>query len=205
MTLTAGRGNECIDWQIAQVHVAVLPIGDVKTEWNSTVELLELAYRFREFTHEWLKNAKYSDYRPFCTTQDEWSVVKYVMDVLRSFRYWTLCMLKRHLWTLHNVITVYNVRFDHMDVIMQAVVPKRTQWKENLYCAVKVACQMVSKYYTEVTPTTGMLLISANILKPFRKLWSFRKCDTEFDINSKVKTSYTSQYTSELGANKSEF
>ena len=57
-----------------------------------------------------------------------------------------------------------------MDVIMQAVVPKRTQWKENLYCAVKVACQMVSKYYTEVTPTTGMLLISANILKPFRKL-----------------------------------
>jgi hypothetical protein len=34
---------------------------------------------------------------------------------------------------------------------------------------VKLAQQKLSKYYAEVTPTTGMLLISAHILLPFHK------------------------------------
>jgi hypothetical protein len=63
-----------------------------------------------------------------------------------------------------------------------------------LFFAVKLARQKLSKYYAEVTPTTGMLLISAHILDPFRKLRSFRKCDKGMDINPEDKTSYTTQY-----------
>jgi hypothetical protein len=63
---------------------------DVKTRWNRTLELLEGAYRLREFTHKWLKNPKYNDNRPLLTTQDHWTVVKYVMAVLWPFWYWTL-------------------------------------------------------------------------------------------------------------------
>jgi hypothetical protein len=100
---------------------------DVKTRWNSTLELLEGAYRLHEFTHEWLENPKYNDYRPLFTTQDEWSVVKYVMEVLRPFRYWTLSMSKRHTVTLHHVITVHNDMFDNMDGMMQALAKKKTQ------------------------------------------------------------------------------
>jgi hypothetical protein len=167
---------------------------DVKTRWNSTLELLERAYRLREFTREWLKNPKYSDYRPLFTTQDEWTIVKYVMEVLRPFRYWTLWMSKRHTVTLHNVITVYNDMFDHMDGVMRALAKKKTQWKEDLFFAVKCARQKLTKYYTEVTPTTGMLLITAHILDPFRKLRSFRKWDKGMDINPEDETSYTTQY-----------
>ena len=71
----------------AKVRIAVLPIMDVKTKWNSTVELLQHAYLLREITREWLPNPTYSDYWPLFTTQDKWTIVKYVMEVLRPFRY----------------------------------------------------------------------------------------------------------------------
>jgi len=194
ITLTPGRRNRFIDCQKAKVRIAVLPMMDVKTRWNSTLELLKHTYRLREFTSEWLQNSKYSEYRPLFTTQDEWTIVKYVMEVLRPFRYWTLWMSKRHTVTLHHVITVYNNMFDHMDDVMRALAKKNTQWKEDLFFAVKLARQKLSKYYAKVTPTTGMLLISAHILDPFRNLRSFRKWNTGMDINPEDKTSYTTQY-----------
>jgi len=194
ITLTPGRRKEFIDCQKAKVRIAVLPNMVVKTRWNSTLELLERAYRLREFTREWLKNPKYSHYRPLFTTQDEWTIVKYVMEVLRPFRYWTHWMSKRHTVTLHHVITVYNDMFDHMDGVMRALAKKKTQWKEDLFFAVKCAWQKLCKYYTEVTPMTGMLLITAHILDRFRKLRSFRKWDKGMDINPEVETSYTTQY-----------
>jgi len=136
ITLTPGRRNEFIDCQNAKVRIAVLPIIDVKTQWNSTLELLERAYRLREFSREWLKNAKYSEYRSLYTTEDEWTIVKNVVEVLMPFRYWTLWMSKRHTVTLHHVITVYNDMFDHMDGILRALAKKITQWKEDLYFVV---------------------------------------------------------------------
>jgi hypothetical protein len=168
--LTPGRRNEFMDCQKSKVCIAVLPITDVKTGWNSTVELLKRAYRLREFTREWLQNTKYSEYRPQFTTQDEWTIVKYVMEVLRAFQYWTLWMSKRHTVTWHHVITVYNDMFDHMDGVMRGLAKKKTQWKEDLFFPVKLAQQKFSKYYADITPTTGMLLLPAHILDPFRKL-----------------------------------
>jgi len=194
ITLTPGRRNEFIDCQKAKVRIAVLPIMDVKTRWNWTLELLKCAYRLHEFTREWLENPNYSDYQPLFTTQDEWTIVKNVMEVLRPFRYWTLWMSKRHTVTLHHVITVYNDMFDHMDGVMRALAKKKTQWKEDLFFAVKCTQQKLSKYYTEVTPTTGMLLITAHILDPFRKLRSVRKWDKGMDINPEDETSYTTRY-----------
>jgi len=116
--LTPGCRNEFIDCQKAKVRIAVLPIMDVKTHWKSTLKLLKHAYRLCEFTCKWLKNPKYSDYRPLFTTQDEWTIVEYVMEVLRPFRYRTLWMSKRHTVTLHCIITVYNDLFLHMDGVM---------------------------------------------------------------------------------------
>jgi len=102
--------------------------------------------------------------------------------------------VERHTVTLHHVITVYNDMFDHMDGVMRALAKKRTPWKQDLFFAVKLAGQKLSKYYAEVTPTPGMLLISAHILDHFRKLQSFRKWDTGMDIDPEDETSYTTQY-----------
>jgi hypothetical protein len=81
-----------------------------------------------------------------------------------------------------------------MDGVLRALAKKKTQWKEDLFFAVKFAGRKRSTYYTEVTPTIGMLLISANILYPFRKLRSFRKWDKGTDMNPEDETSYTTQY-----------
>ena len=192
--LTPGCWKEFIDCQKAKFRIAVLPIMDVKTRWNSTLVLLERAYWLREFTLKWLQNPKYSDYQPLFTTQDEWTIVKYVMEVLRPFRYWTLWMSKRHSVTLHHVITVYNDRFDHMDGVMHALAKTKTPWKEDLFLAVKLARQKLSKYYAEVTPSTDMLHISEHILDSFRKLRSFWKWDNGMDVNPEDETFYTTQY-----------
>ena len=90
------------------------------------------------------------------------------MEVLRPFQYWTLWLSKRYTITLEHVITVYHEMFDHRDDIMRALAKKNTQWQEDLFCAVKLAGQKLSKYCAEVTPTMGMLLISAHILDPFQ-------------------------------------
>jgi len=103
ITLTTGHQNEFIDCHKAKVQIAVLPIVDVKTQWNLTVELLERAYWLREFTSEWLNNPNYSENQPLFPTRHEWTIVKYVMEVLMTFRYWTLWMLKSHTVTLHHV------------------------------------------------------------------------------------------------------
>jgi hypothetical protein len=55
---------------------------------------------------------------------------------------------------MHHVITVYNDMLDHMDGVMRALDKKKTPWKEDLFFAVKLARQNLSKYYAEVTPTT---------------------------------------------------
>jgi len=116
------------------------------------------------------------------------------MEVLGQFRYWTLWMSNRHTVTLHHVITVDNDMFDHMDGVMPALAKKKTQLKEDLFFAVKLGRQKLSKYYAEVTQTTGMLLISAHIFDPFRNLRSFRKWEKGMDINPEDETSYTTQY-----------
>jgi hypothetical protein len=95
----------------------------------------------REFTQEWLKNLQNNDYWPLFTTQDEWTVAKYVMEGLQLFQYWTLWMLKRHTVPLHHVFPVYNDIFDHMDGVMRALAKKKTAWKEDLFFAVKLARQ----------------------------------------------------------------
>jgi hypothetical protein len=66
--------------------------------------------------------------------------------------------------------------------------------KEHLFFAVKLSRQKLAKYHAKVTPTTGILLISADILDPFRKVRSFTTWDKGMDINPEDKTFYTTQY-----------
>jgi phage gpG-like protein len=83
-------------------------------------------------------------------------------------------MSERHTVTLRQGITVYHDMFDHMDGVMRSLAKKMTQSKEDWFFAEKLACQKLSKHYSDVTPTTGKILISAYILDPIRMLGSFR-------------------------------
>jgi hypothetical protein len=83
--------------------------------------------------------------------------------------------------------------FEHIDGVTRALDKNNTQWKEDLFFAVKLAQHKFFKYNSEVTPMTGMLLISALILDPFQMVRSFTKCNKGMDINAEDETSYTAQ------------
>jgi hypothetical protein len=70
----------------------------------------------------------------------------------------------------------------------------KIQLREDLFFVVKLVHQKLSKDYTEVTPTTGLLVISACILQPFWMLQSFKKWVKRMDIQHENKTSYTIHY-----------
>jgi len=103
-------------------------------------------------------------------------------------------MLKRHTVALHYIIIDCNDMLDHIDGVMRALAKKKSQWKEDLYFAAKVLRPKLSKYYAEVTPTAGMLLISAHILETSNKLRSFRNWDKVMDINPEDETFHTTKY-----------
>jgi hypothetical protein len=83
---------------------------------------------------------------------------------------------------------------NQMDCMMKALAKKKSEHKRDLCFAVQLARQKLSKCYAEVAPTMRMLLISAHILDPFRKLRLFRMWDKGMNINPEDKTSYTTQY-----------
>jgi hypothetical protein len=136
ITLTRGRRYGIIACHNAKVRISVRLIMNVKTPWNSTLELLERSYLLWKCTRQWLQNPNYTTYRPLFTTQEKRTIVKYDMEVLGRFRYWTRWMCKRHSVTFHHLITVYHDVFDHMDGVMQALAETKTKWKEDLFFAV---------------------------------------------------------------------
>jgi len=81
-----------------------------------------------------------------------------------------------------------------MDDVTRALAKKMTQSAEVIYIAVKSGIQKLSKYYTEDTPMTGLLIILGHMLDPFRKLRCFEKWDKGMDIHPEDETSYTTQY-----------
>jgi hypothetical protein len=121
------------------------------------------------------------------------------MRIVRPFEYWAMWMLKLHTITPHYIITSWNEMFRHMDGMMRAWAKMKTQWKEEIYLAVKVPRQTLFKYYAEVTPTTSLLFISVHILDPIWKLRLFRKWDKVMYMNPEDDMSYTTQYQETLG------
>jgi len=81
------------------VQIVVLPIMDVMTRWNSTLELLVQAFQLQELTHKWPKNPKNIADQQLFATQNEWTLVKYMMKGWKPFRYLTQWMPKRNMVT----------------------------------------------------------------------------------------------------------
>jgi hypothetical protein len=54
-------------------------------------------------------------------------------------------MSKRHTVTLHHVNTVYNNMFNDMDGVMRALAKQKTLLKDDMFCAVKLSRQLMSK------------------------------------------------------------
>jgi len=171
---------------------------ELKALANSIQELLEWAYRLREFTPEVLPNPKYRYYWPHFVSQNHGTLVMFIIEISRPFWCLSLWILKRLTVTMHHVIAVYNNIFNSIDGIMGSLPMKKTQWEEDLFFAVMLPSKKLFKYYAEVTPMTSMLLVAAHYLDHFRKLRLLKKGDKGMDINAEEEASYTTQYQEAL-------
>jgi hypothetical protein len=77
-----------------------------------------------------------------------------------------------------------------MDEVIRAVAKKTTQWKKDIYFAVKVVCHKLFKNHPEVTQMIGMVLISVHILASCQNLRSFSRWGKGMHIYPEDEISY---------------
>lgn len=174
-----------------KVRIVVILIMDLKTRWIWTPQLLDLANQFWEVTRELLQNPTNHDFQLLFTSHEQWTIVKYEMEVLRPFWYWTLWMSKWPLVTPCHIITIFNYIIDSMAGTILYLAKTKAQWKQDWILAVKFVWQMLSMYYSAVTSMIRMLLVALHILDSFRTMRSCWKWDIEIDINPEEETLYT--------------
>jgi len=95
--------------------------------------------------HMWVALKSKIQWLPATFHNSRWVDHCEVCRGLTPFRYWILSMSKRHTVSLHHVITVYNDMFHHTDSVMRALAKNKTPWKEDLFFAVKLVRQKLSK------------------------------------------------------------
>ena len=74
--------------QEGRVEHPVTLIYDVKTRWNSTLNMLARALRMKDFSREWIR--EYELYMPLWSTSGKWKQVEYILEVLKPIRLYTL-------------------------------------------------------------------------------------------------------------------
>jgi hypothetical protein len=89
------------------------------------------------------------------------------MDAQTPLRYCTLWISWRRKVTRHHGITVKNHMSEHKGGIMGDLSIAKTALYYDMFFAVELASQILSKCHAEGTPVPGMLLISACILDNF--------------------------------------
>jgi hypothetical protein len=187
------RAESYLDTQEGE-DIAVTLILDVLTRWNSLLFLLERAYRCRSFTEKWLSSSpSNTKYASCLATDDEWRAIEYLIKILRPIRYWTMIFQTRRRVTLNHIITVYNDVFDHFDSVLDALKSKKAQWQIDLREATQAARTVMMKYYDEIRPGAGTLIILGHILDPFRKIKAFKKWDIREGGKPSDEDSYTAQ------------
>lgn len=171
---------------------AVLPVNDVKTRWNSTVVMIQRAYRLRSYITQWVLSEP--QYWPLMITPDEWAMLEYIMTVLEPFQYWTLYMSRRRTVTLHLLVRLYNDMFEHLEHVDKALKRKDCAWKKDIHLSVGAAKSKLMERYDKITPETGLLILLAVMLDPFSRLQTFRKWDRDLKRSQYDPASYTQEH-----------
>lgn len=105
-------------------QISISFIQDVKTRWNNIYDMMKRALRFKMNIHIWLtktisktntmnrRNKKL--FQKFLLSKEEWNHIKYLMNLLCSFRLCTKMIDKSQDFIIHLTFTVYNKLFDHL-------------------------------------------------------------------------------------------
>ncbi|KAG0153440.1 hypothetical protein PDIDSM_5293 [Penicillium digitatum] len=163
-----------------QPEPALIPIQDVRTRWNSTFLMLNRAKKLQPFYDQYCTDHQYLYFK---LDQEEWRQVEYLL-LTKPFFDFTMMLSKTKDITAHNIYSIYNKLFSHLDAAEAKLKNKGVIWKKRMLWALQTAKKKLSKYYTatEYEPY-GDISRSSNNLSPSKKLRYFSSTDWQGDID----------------------
>ncbi|KAG0159953.1 hypothetical protein PDIDSM_7480 [Penicillium digitatum] len=123
-------------------------------------------------------------YLYFKLDQEEWRQVEYLLLLTKPFFDFTMMLSKTKDITAHNIYSIYNKLFSHLDAAEAKLKNKGVIWKKRMLWALQTAKKKLSKYYTatEYEPY-GDIYALATIFSPSKKLRYFSSTDWQGDID----------------------
>jgi hypothetical protein len=117
-------------------------------------------------------------YVQFKLDQEEWRQVEYLLLITKPFFDFTNVLSKTRDVTVHNIFSIYNRLFNHLDTTEKKLKRKGVPWKKRMLQALRAAKKKLSKYYTATdNEAYGTVYAIATILCPSKKLRYFDNAD----------------------------
>jgi len=186
------RPQHFIQIENNRVKIPTTLLSDIKTQWNSTLNILERSVRLPEFTKDWLQT--YGEFTPLWSTPEEWRQIEYILEVLQLVQLWTLWMSKTRAVSIHRVFQVYQDIFDSLKMHISKLERKRIQWKVDIGEGLVQAKLKAASYYGKTDSLRGLLFGIGTCLNPYCKLNLFR----EWDLDASGETEYEKSYKKEF-------
>jgi hypothetical protein len=106
----------------------------------------------------------------------EWKKLKYLLILLRSFAKYTTLIKNMRDATINHIWNVYNVLFDHIDMIRHKFNCKdieKTPWISEFIIAVDIGTKKLKEYYSKTGGPVESQYAPATIFDPSQKLSIF--------------------------------
>jgi len=167
------RRQHFIEIQNNRVKIPTTLLYDLKTLWNSTLNMLERSVQLREVNKDWLQT--YAEFTPVWSTPEEWRQIEYILEVLQPIRFLTLWMSKTRGVTIHGVFQVYQDIFDYLEMQISKLEPKRMQWKVDICEGLVKAKLLAPSYNGKTTSPRGLRFGIGICLNAYCNLNLFRE------------------------------
>ncbi len=113
------------------------------------------------------------NYPQFKLDKIEWRHVDYLLQLTKPFFLFTTALCKSKDVTVHNVFSIYNKLFDHLETSILRLQQKSVPWKRAMRDALIAAKTKLSAYYGKTYQEQGYLYAMSTILSPQYKLKLF--------------------------------
>lgn len=123
-------------------------------------------------------------YLHFQLDPEEWRQIDYLLLLTKPFFDFTMMLSRTRDITAHNIFSIYNKLFSHLDDAEAKLKNKGVIWKKRMLQALQAAKKKLSKYYTATDyETYGDIYALATILCPSKKLRYFTSTDWQGNID----------------------
>jgi hypothetical protein len=144
--------------------IPVRMIQDVRTRWNSTVQMLQRAIRLRYAIRDWLKEEKYREFRHLYPTTEEWEQIEYLITILAPFLSMTNVVSTSNSVTISFAFIIYNAIFTRLENIQKLLRRKKNPWKLALIDLIEPALNKLRKYYSLTTTHEKALMMNLGLV-----------------------------------------